>query len=61
MSKPNEDDGRHPDVIWLQPWCLKCEERTCGDGRVWCQNNVWEPCEECWNQPVKYRIVDLSE
>ena len=55
----NEDDGRHPDIIWLQPWCDTCETHCRGgyDQRLWCIDNVWEPCDECGNVAVKYTIV----
>jgi hypothetical protein len=43
------------DVIWLQPWCAGCEmHASYGEGRQWCRNDVFEPCEECGQKSVKY-------
>ena len=43
------------DVIWLQPWCAGCEmHASYGEGRRWCQDDVFEPCEECGQKSVKY-------
>jgi hypothetical protein len=49
------------DVIWLQPWCAGCEQHcTPGEGRMWCQDNVWGECEECGNKPVRY-VIDSTK
>jgi hypothetical protein len=43
------------DVIWLQPWCAGCEmHASYGEGRQWCRDDVFEPCEECGQKSVKY-------
>jgi hypothetical protein len=48
------------DVIWLQPWCDKCErEDTVGSGRLWCQDDVWDECNLCERKSVKYVIAPL--
>jgi hypothetical protein len=51
-------------TIWLQPWCAKCETEAAkfaSDGRQWCQDNVWDQCDECERRPVKYRLARQSE
>lgn len=50
-------EQRH-ETIWLAPWCDGCEKQCYSDeGRTWCQENVYEPCEECGRMPVKYMIA----
>lgn len=45
-------------TIWLQPWCDGCEKMSCaGDGRMWCQDEVFGNCEECGRPPVKYALA----
>ncbi len=47
-------------TIWLQPWCDKCEAAAnnfSNDGRQWCQDNVWDQCDECERKPVKYALL----
>jgi hypothetical protein len=45
-------------VIWLQPWCDGCEKHcNSGEGRLWCQDDVWGQCDECDRKPVKYIIA----
>jgi hypothetical protein len=50
------------ETIWLQPWCDNCDRNVCngGDGRMWCQDNVWDPCE-CGAKPVRYIIDGRSK
>lgn len=57
----DSQDG-DPKSIWLQPIC-KGNERLCtfddaadtfGDGRMWCEDNIWGCCEECGAEAVKY-------
>ncbi len=43
-------------VIWLAPGCDSCF----GYERMWCQDNVFDPCEECGAKPVKYVIYENS-
>lgn len=48
-------------TIWLQPWCEGCEKHcNSGEGRLWCQDDVWGQCEECDRKSVKYIIAPLS-
>jgi len=48
----------HP-VIWLQPWCDDCEKSHYrGEGRMWCEDSVFETCEECGREPVKYVLAE---
>ena len=53
------DDGRHYETIWLQPWCEGCETHCRGgdDGRQWCRDDVWEKCDECGNKSVRYVLA----
>lgn len=46
-------------VIWLQPWCNKCESSP-GDGRQWCKDDVWDACDECERRAVKYVLAKHS-
>lgn len=47
------------EIIWLQPWCDGCQAHSnSGEGRLWCQDDVWGPCEECGNKPVKFVRAD---
>jgi len=51
-------EQRH-ETIWLQPWCNGCDRYNHGgDGRQWCQDNVFEDCPECGRKPVKYAIQE---
>lgn len=43
------------EVIWLEPWCDGCNYGS--DGRTWCKDNVYDPCEECGREPVKYVLA----
>jgi hypothetical protein len=55
----DDDNGRHHAVIWLQPWCDGCETHARSDeGRQWCMDDIWEPCEACGNLAVKYVIAE---
>jgi hypothetical protein len=55
MSKAKFEE---PKVIWLEPWCDECATNDCSDyGRQWCEVNVWEPCEECGAESVKYVLA----
>lgn len=45
------------ETIWLQPWCDGCEKHAYGEGRLWCQDDVWGKCDECDAMPVKYVIA----
>lgn len=45
-------------TIWLAPWCDGCERNSMhSEGRTWCQNNVYAPCDECGKLPVKYQFA----
>lgn len=43
-------------TIWLKPWCDECKKNHYrhDEGQTWCQDNVYDPCEECGAMPVKY-------
>ena len=43
-----------PKTIWLQPWCGDCARGA--DGRQWCEDDIWEPCEECGAETLKYML-----
>jgi hypothetical protein len=43
-------------TIWLQPWCAECD-RSSYEGRQWCEDNVWDKCDNCDALPVKYVIA----
>lgn len=47
------------ETIWLSPWCNGCDRHhhNSDDGRLWCQDNVFDACSECGRLPVKYTIV----
>lgn len=47
------------DVIYLAPRCPQalCEHqelRDAGDGRLWCQDDVWGACRSCGVRPTRY-------
>jgi hypothetical protein len=50
----------HPRVIWLQPWCAECQERVYSDGRMWCENDEWNSCEECGRKAIRYVMQKLD-
>ena len=52
-DKPEYQD---PQVIWLQPWCDKCDLHVY-EGRQWCEDDVFDKCEGCSKMPVKYIIA----
>jgi len=39
--------------IWLEPSCNQCDRE-----RTWCQDNVYEKCEECGREPTRYLAFD---
>lgn len=43
-------------IIWLQPWCDGCQKHadSIDNGRTWCVDEAWGPCEDCGAMPVKY-------
>ena len=44
-----------PSEIWLQPWCDGCEKYCYGgEGRQWCQDDIWGSCGECDKKAIKY-------
>lgn len=45
------------DRIWLEP---KCAEKSY-EGRQWCQDDVWDHCEECDLPSVEYVRADLLD
>jgi len=47
------DTRDEPDVIYLSPRC-----HDTGEGREWCVDDVWGPCEDCGAEPVKYVRAD---
>jgi hypothetical protein len=48
----------HHQTIWLAPWCDACAAVCVNDaGRTWCQDNAYDPCEECGRMPVKYVLA----
>jgi hypothetical protein len=50
-----------PETIWLAPCCPECVRHVYSDtnGRTWCED-VYDPCEECGREPVKYVRTDLD-
>lgn len=50
---------KDPKIIWLEPSCDECENarNRYDDGRTWCQDNVYDPCEYCGRQATKYVIA----
>ena len=50
------------EVIWLAPWCDKCEREYQGDvGRTWCIDDIYDPCDLCERQSVKYVIASRTK
>ena len=47
---------KHPKELWLSPWCDGCAPNHCSydDGRLWCEQNIFEPCEHCGRVAEKY-------
>jgi hypothetical protein len=40
-------------VIWLSPVCEHCVK----DAEVtWCQDNIYDPCEDCGKKSTRYVI-----
>jgi hypothetical protein len=47
--------------IWLQPWCANCAATDfSGTGRTWCSDQVYEACEGCGREPVRYVLAALT-
>lgn len=43
------------EIIYLQPWCNGCEHHcSSGEGRQWCQDDVFDDCEECGKKSVAF-------
>ncbi len=48
-----------PKEIWLQPWCVKCEGSVSyGEGRLWCEDDVWDRCDQCREKSVRYVLAE---
>lgn len=45
------------EFIWLKPSCDKCYYSD----RTWCQENVYEPCEECGRKASKYKLEKVED
>lgn len=43
--------------IWIEPHCNECSLGRADEGPTWCRDNVYEPCEECGQQPIKYTLA----
>jgi len=53
--------GDDPKTIWLEPSCNECFHRDTSDtGRLWCEDNVFEKCNQCGRKPVRYIRDDRS-
>lgn len=48
-----DDIKPNPEVIWLSPQC-----DVHGDGRMWCEDAVFEQCETCGALPARYVLAD---
>ena len=48
----------HHKQIWLEPQCEKCVGKM--DNRMWCEDPVFDPCEECGAKPVRY-VLDKRQ
>ena len=49
--------------IWLQPWCERCDKdasMSWGDGRQWCEDDVWDACEDCERKSVRYVLAEAK-
>ena len=44
--------------IWLEPGCDG--NSFAGEGRTWCQDNVYDPCPDCGAEATEYVRADLS-
>jgi len=42
-------------TIWLSPACERCDPE-----RLWCQDDVFEPCEQCGRGPSQYSLIDAD-
>lgn len=40
-------------TIWLSPACDRCDPE-----RLWCQDDVFEPCDACGRGPSRYALID---
>lgn len=48
----------HPKELWLAPWCPWCKHSDNSDtGRQWCEDNVFEDCEECGRRAERYVVA----
>lgn len=48
--------GTEHTEIWLEPICAEGSP----DGRLWCQDDVFEPCEECGAKQVRFVREDIA-
>lgn len=46
-----------PKRIYLQPWCEGCEKHN-WEGRQWCEDDPWGPCDECGAQATVYELSE---
>ena len=47
----SKSDYTEPKTIWLEPSCPDCKT---AEGRLWCEENVWDACAECGREAVQY-------
>lgn len=49
-------------VIWLSPWCAKCDAADWGSdsGRMWCED-AQDECPECGKGWVCYTLAALGK
>ena len=50
------EPGYPPSLIWLQPTCRECIQH----GRMWCEFDEWDFCEQCGHKSIPY-IRDIDE
>ena len=54
----------HPKTLWLSPACDGCGDEACTnfeEGRTWCQENIFDPCEECGREAEQYVLSTQAE
>lgn len=57
LTEEQQSEQQHQ-TIWLQPWCDGCDTyANYGEGRHWCQDDIFEDCGECGRKPVKYTLA----
>jgi hypothetical protein len=52
----------HP-IIYLEPVCPNCDKGFYSEGRLWCQDDVWDGdvCEDCLEKMPPATVYEIKK